>query len=653
MHAGGRDVLLALERRFELDGDAFRYSAAMLREYGNLSSAFVYFVLEAALADDAPGRLVVAVVVRRRLQLPRRAAARRLIGARASHGDADARPRAGNARPPRARRSGGAALAPRPAPRQRLHGRAPHPGARAGAAPLRRAARRAAAHRRARLRRRPADARRRAPPRRRAGRREPRPARSPADRRRRDDRRLRRRRLARRAASWPTCWTGPTAGPTARAGTSSSPTSSCTTSTAPALQRLLAACARRADALVACEPRRSRFALAASHLIFFLGANAVTRHDGVLSVRAGFVDDELGAAWPGDAGDGGSTSTTTACSRTASCAARRATVAMKTRFDVAVVGAGPAGASAAILLARAGWSVALIERQPFPRRKVCGECIAASNLRAARRARRRRRRSIARAGAELRRVALMRGRRHDRRAAAGRRRSAHRWGRALGREHLDTLLADAAEAAGATRLQPCALQAIGGAAGALLACACGRSATGADVDLQRRPRRRRARLVGAAARRSAPSAARPARRATCSPSRRTSAAPPSPPICCRCSPFAGGYGGMVVADDGLATLACCVRADRLQAAARARAGPARRRRRRGDAARANAPASPTALARRDARRAVARERAAAPRRSPRRAATASFASATPPARRTRSSARASAWRCSRRSCSRR
>jgi alkylresorcinol/alkylpyrone synthase len=55
MHAGGRDVLLALERRFELGADEFRYSAAMLREYGNLSSAFVYFVLEAALADEAPG----------------------------------------------------------------------------------------------------------------------------------------------------------------------------------------------------------------------------------------------------------------------------------------------------------------------------------------------------------------------------------------------------------------------------------------------------------------------------------------------------------------------------------------------------------------------------------------------------------------------
>lgn len=55
MHAGGRDVLQALQRRFELADDDLAYSAAMLREYGNLSSAFVYFVLQAALADDAPG----------------------------------------------------------------------------------------------------------------------------------------------------------------------------------------------------------------------------------------------------------------------------------------------------------------------------------------------------------------------------------------------------------------------------------------------------------------------------------------------------------------------------------------------------------------------------------------------------------------------
>ncbi|MDB5744882.1 MAG: Chalcone and stilbene synthase domain protein [Polaromonas sp.] len=55
MHAGGRDVLLALQRRLDLQPHDLRYSAAMLREYGNMSSAFVYFVLQDALADAAPG----------------------------------------------------------------------------------------------------------------------------------------------------------------------------------------------------------------------------------------------------------------------------------------------------------------------------------------------------------------------------------------------------------------------------------------------------------------------------------------------------------------------------------------------------------------------------------------------------------------------
>ena len=55
LHAGGRDVLLALEERFGLDSEAIRYSREALRKYGNLSSAFVYFVLDAALADAAPG----------------------------------------------------------------------------------------------------------------------------------------------------------------------------------------------------------------------------------------------------------------------------------------------------------------------------------------------------------------------------------------------------------------------------------------------------------------------------------------------------------------------------------------------------------------------------------------------------------------------
>jgi predicted naringenin-chalcone synthase len=55
MHAGGRDVLIELEKRFDVDPEALRYSRDALRDYGNLSSAFVYFVLEAAMADAAPG----------------------------------------------------------------------------------------------------------------------------------------------------------------------------------------------------------------------------------------------------------------------------------------------------------------------------------------------------------------------------------------------------------------------------------------------------------------------------------------------------------------------------------------------------------------------------------------------------------------------
>ena len=54
-HAGGRDVLLALEERLGLPPEALRHSRDALRQYGNLSSAFVYFVLDAALADGAPG----------------------------------------------------------------------------------------------------------------------------------------------------------------------------------------------------------------------------------------------------------------------------------------------------------------------------------------------------------------------------------------------------------------------------------------------------------------------------------------------------------------------------------------------------------------------------------------------------------------------
>ena len=44
--------------------------------------------------------------------------------------------------------------------------------------------------------------------------------------------------------------------------------------------------------------------------------------------------------------------------------------------DVLVVGAGPAGSATALLLARRGWSVRILERSAFPRTKPCGECLS-------------------------------------------------------------------------------------------------------------------------------------------------------------------------------------------------------------------------------------------------------------------------------------
>jgi flavin-dependent dehydrogenase len=49
-------------------------------------------------------------------------------------------------------------------------------------------------------------------------------------------------------------------------------------------------------------------------------------------------------------------------------------------FDLAVVGGGPAGASAAITAARAGASVVLFDSSEFPRQKVCGEFVSAESL---------------------------------------------------------------------------------------------------------------------------------------------------------------------------------------------------------------------------------------------------------------------------------
>jgi len=234
--------------------------------------------------------------------------------------------------------------------------------------------------------------------------------------------------------------------------------------------------------------------------------------------------------------------------------------ASREEFDAVIVGAGPAGSAAAILLARAGWSVALVERQRFPRRKVCGECLAASNLPLLQ--------TLgvgeafdACAGPELSQVTLLRG---DRSVTADLPAADHDrypWGRALGRETLDTLLLEQARAAGATVLQPWSVQAILGAAGAWrcevravesatllhLRASIVIDAHGSWEDLpsdrsQRRLERGAADLFAFKANFRGSSLRKGA---------------------INVLSLDGGYGGMVIADGGMTTVACCVRRDRL------------------------------------------------------------------------------------------
>ena len=44
-------------------------------------------------------------------------------------------------------------------------------------------------------------------------------------------------------------------------------------------------------------------------------------------------------------------------------------------LDVLIVGAGPAGSIAALVLARAGARVLVIDREKFPRHKLCGDTL--------------------------------------------------------------------------------------------------------------------------------------------------------------------------------------------------------------------------------------------------------------------------------------
>lgn len=70
----------------------------------------------------------------------------------------------------------------------------------------------------------------------------------------------------------------------------------------PRLARLFKFAAERTQLLVACEPRRNRFAHFCSSSLWAIGCNHVTLHDAPASVRAGFLGQELSALWPKGSG---------------------------------------------------------------------------------------------------------------------------------------------------------------------------------------------------------------------------------------------------------------------------------------------------------------------------------------------------------------
>lgn len=233
---------------------------------------------------------------------------------------------------------------------------------------------------------------------------------------------------------------------------------------------------------------------------------------------------------------------------------------MTRNCDVLILGGGPAGSTAGCLLARAGWSVFIVERQRFPRRKVCGEYLSGTN------------RPLfaelgigdafdASAGPDVRRVGLFAG---SAEMIAQLPKPERGWGRACTRDRLDSQLLALAAGAGAQVLQPCdagsirregagwrcETQSHGAIATPIVVAAHGSWSAGALPTQPKRQRSSESDLFGFKAH-----------------FRNTRLPPDLMPLLS----FPGGYGGMVHVGDGLISLSCCVRRDVLT---RCRAGAA-------------------------------------------------------------------------------
>ena len=234
---------------------------------------------------------------------------------------------------------------------------------------------------------------------------------------------------------------------------------------------------------------------------------------------------------------------------------------MTATHDAIVIGGGPAGSTAALLLAEAGWHVAIVEHARFPRRKVCGEYISASTWPVLDRLG-----VVARlaaiAGPEVTHVGLYAGsstRSARLGSSSGQSCDA---GRAVGRAHLDTALLQRAAECGAEVLQPWTLASANRGHDGIYECVIVDRETNATSAL-------RAGIVIAAHGSWEPAplptqaARHPARDADLLGFKAHFARGSLPRGLMPLLAFPGGYGGMVHTDGGRISLSCCIRRDAL------------------------------------------------------------------------------------------
>lgn len=243
--------------------------------------------------------------------------------------------------------------------------------------------------------------------------------------------------------------------------------------------------------------------------------------------------------------------------------------------DVLVIGAGPAGASVAIRLALVGWRVAIIEQARYPRQKVCGECLGPSSLQhlcalgLADRVQEL-------ASPEIRRVAWMTRAQTTIADMPPATSGPYRYGRAIGRDCLDSMLLQRASELGVHVIQPARARHLHGARGEFVCeyrrrprpVAGGQRSHPADgriripvvIDAHGSAERWPA-LDGEAVLDSAPL---PARGADLLGFKTTFLGTALPSGLLPVLSLPGSYGGMVVSDRGRTTVACCIRRDVLR-----------------------------------------------------------------------------------------